>query len=197
MFGVIVGLGNPGARYDQTRHNIGFRAIDVAADRFRGARVSPSDWREKFGALVFESVVAGERRLFVKPLSFMNLSGEPLQQLLNFYKLAADEVVVLHDEIDLPFGTLRLKQGGSEAGHNGLRSIASCIGTREFVRVRLGVGKPGPEWKSPMADWVLSKFTADEEKLMPSFLDNTAKAVALLCESGLKEAQNRYNNIVL
>lgn len=197
MYRVIVGLGNPGARYERTRHNIGFRALDEIAHQLTGSVVRTADWREKFGAQVFEGMVAAERYLFVKPMTFMNLSGEPLQQVMSFYKHSVDDLVVVHDEVDLEFGALRLKKGGSEAGHNGLRSISSCLGSREYVRVRLGVGRPPPEWQGEIADWVLNRFALDEEALVGAFLSNAAQAVEVLCKDGLKVAQNRFNNVPL
>jgi PTH1 family peptidyl-tRNA hydrolase len=183
---LVVGLGNPGPRYAATRHNAGFLVLDVLAERMGAqfkAHRSHSDVVE--GRLVNVPVV------LAKPKSFMNESGGPVVGLSRFYKIPVENVIVVHDELDLPFETLRLKRGGGEGGHNGVRSVAASLVDKEFARVRLGVGRP-PGRQDP-ADYVLREFGSAERKLLPVFLERAADAVEAILVNGLEAAQNEYN----
>lgn len=166
VYGLIVGLGNPGIRYARTRHNYGWIVLDEFAKQHK-----LNFSKQSSGTVECAEFKSNDRSfLLVKPQTFMNRSGEPLQELVAFYKIPVSKIVVLHDEVDLPFGTIRLKKGGGEAGHNGLKSISECLGSKEYIRVRLGVGRPvHPGFE--VADWVLAKFTQEEEAEMPRLID--------------------------
>ncbi|WP_026422766.1 aminoacyl-tRNA hydrolase [Actinokineospora inagensis] len=183
---IVVGLGNPGPQYAGNRHNIGFLVADELADRVGGRFKA-----HKSGAEVVEGRLGGQRVVLVKPRSFMNLSGGPVVGAARFYKAAADRLVVVHDELDLPFGAVRLKLGGGENGHNGLRSITKSIGTRDYYRVRFGIGRP-PGRMDP-ADFVLRDFSAVERKELAFEIDTCADAVAALVEQGIEAAQNTFH----
>jgi PTH1 family peptidyl-tRNA hydrolase len=155
-------------------------------------------WREKFQAHIMEARRGDEPLWLVKPQSFMNLSGHPLAEMMSFYKLGVGELVVIHDEIDLPFGSVRVKRGGGDGGHNGLKSITSCLGGPDYTRIRIGVGRPltipeSPGAKMQVSDWVLGRFGSDEQAEMDRLLDTVSKALIELCDSGLKSAQNKFN----
>ncbi len=183
---LVVGLGNPGARYARTRHNVGFAVVDRLADRW-GATVE----RKQFGALV-DAVRVGEHPVvLVKPQSFMNLSGQPVASLRGYYKVPDEDIVVVHDDVDLPFGDVRLKQGGGHGGHNGLRDLADKLGSPTFVRVRVGVSRPPPGWDT--ADYVLGAFTADEDAALGPIVDRAAGAVEQVVTNGLAPAMNETN----
>ena len=186
-FGFIVaGLGNPGRRYESTRHNVGFRAVELIAEDF-GA----DSWQEKNGA-AFCSVTRGDEKiLFVKPLEYMNDSGPPLARLKRFYQVPTENVLVVYDEIDLPFGKIRIKHSGGEGGHNGLRSVVSALGSKDFCRVRIGIGRPTDE--RDVSSWVLQKFSKEEERHVPSILSRCKEAVETILDEGFKVAQNRFN----
>ncbi|GAA2331499.1 aminoacyl-tRNA hydrolase [Saccharopolyspora halophila] len=183
---VIVGLGNPGPRYAGNRHNIGFLVADELADRVGGKFKS-----HKSGAEVVEGRLSGARSVLVKPRSYMNLSGGPVAGAVKFYKTAPESLIVIHDELDLPFGTVRLKRGGGENGHNGLRSITKSLGTRDYLRVRFGVGRP-PGRMDP-ADYVLKDFSGVERKELAFFIDQCADAAEALAAKGLEQAQNDFH----
>lgn len=170
---MVVGLGNPGANYDGTRHNAGFIAIDAIA-KARGA----SPFRLKFQALVSECVIGEERVLLMKPETFMNLSGEAVGEAARFYKLPAEHIIVLCDDISFAPGALRIRRKGSAGGHNGLKSIIAHLGTDTFVRFRLGVGeKPSPDYD--LADWVLGKFPKDDLAAVTKTAEALPEALAL------------------
>ncbi len=188
---LVVGLGNPGAEYAATRHNAGFLVVDLLAERL-GARLA----RHKRGhALAAEAKLGLPGSLtplvLVEPLSFMNASGGPVKALAAFYGVAADRMVVVHDELDLPFGTIRTKQGGGDNGHNGLKSLRGSLGTGDFYRVRVGVGRP-PGRQDP-ADWVLKGFGATERRELPEVVDRATDTVECLLTEGLEATQNRFN----
>lgn len=187
---VVVGLGNPGSRYALTRHNAGFRVADLLASRmgggFRAHRASGNR------AEVLEGRLAGLPVVLAKPLSYMNESGGPVNQVLKFYKTPPARLIVVHDELDLPFGDLRMKLGGGDGGHNGLRSISAAVGTRDYLRVRLGIGRP-PGRQDP-ADYVLREFATAERRDLDYYVDRCADAVEALLAQGLAEAQNAYNS---
>jgi PTH1 family peptidyl-tRNA hydrolase len=151
---LVVGLGNPGARYRDTRHNLGRRAVELIADELGGS------WRSRWNGRVSELRDSDERLALLVPETFMNESGRSVAPALRFYKLPPERLVVVHDELDLELGDVRAKQGGGLAGHNGLRSLAEAIGTQDFLRVRIGIGRPERGDRRPVADWVLQPFPA-------------------------------------
>lgn len=184
---LVVGLGNPGPRHVANRHNAGFLVLDVLAERL-GGRFKVHRGR----AEVLEDRIGGSRVVLAKPLSYMNDSGGPVCALRDFYKIPPDRLVVVHDELDLPYGTLRLKYAGGDNGHNGLRSLRTSLGTGDFYRVRFGIGRP-PGRQDP-AEWVLRDFSTAERKDIDLHLERAADAVEALLTEGLERAQNRYND---
>lgn len=185
---LVVGLGNPGPRYERTRHNIGQLVVDELPDRRREAFRA-----HKANARVAEtwSRPGGVRLILAKPNSFMNVSGGPVAGLASYYRVTPDHVVVVHDELDIPFDTIKLKTGGGHGGHNGVRDVAKALGTPEFPRVRVGIGRP-PGSKDP-ADWVLEEFGATERQTLPILVSDAADAVELLVDEGLVPAQQRFH----
>ncbi|HZP54577.1 aminoacyl-tRNA hydrolase [Actinocrinis sp.] len=183
---LVIGLGNPGPSYAATRHNAGFMVVDLLAQRMGGRFKA-----HRGGVDVVEGRVGGTRVVLGKPKSFMNLSGGPTASLRDFFKVPVERIVVVHDELDLPYGTVRLKRGGGDNGHNGLRSITKSIGTREYLRVRFGIGRP-PGRQDP-ADFVLKPFSSVENKELPFHVDRAADAVEALVTESLEAAQNRYH----
>ncbi|MGH3862556.1 MULTISPECIES: aminoacyl-tRNA hydrolase [Actinokineospora] len=183
---IVVGLGNPGPQYAGNRHNIGFLVADELA-----ARVGGKFKAHKSGADVLEGRLAGTRVVLAKPRSYMNLSGGAVVGTAKFYKAPQENLIVIHDELDLPFGTVRLKLGGGENGHNGLRSITKSLGSKEYHRVRFGIGRP-PGRMDP-ADYVLRDFAAAERKELAFEIDRCADAVEALVAQGLEAAQNAFH----
>jgi len=183
---LIVGLGNPGPQYQGNRHNVGYRCCDSLA-----AEIGAGFKRDRSRAMVATGVLAGMKVALAKPLSFMNLAGGPVAALSTYYKIPVDHVAVLHDELDLPFGTVRLKLGGGDNGHNGLRSITSGLHNRDYYRIRIGIGRP-PGRMDP-ADFVLRDFSAAERKELPEILSRAADSVSLLLTQGLAAAQNQIH----
>ncbi|HUZ24251.1 MAG TPA: aminoacyl-tRNA hydrolase [Streptosporangiaceae bacterium] len=183
---LIVGLGNPGPQYAANRHNAGFMVADELA-----ARIGTSFKRDRSRAQVATGTLAGTPVTVGKPLSFMNLSGGPVAALRGFYKIPPHRILVIHDELDLPFATVRLKTGGGDNGHNGLRSITAALGTRDYHRARLGIGRP-PGRMDP-ADFVLRDFSAAERAQLPELLDRAADMVEALLARGVSAAQNEYH----
>ncbi|MDQ3951451.1 MAG: aminoacyl-tRNA hydrolase [Actinomycetota bacterium] len=183
---VVVGLGNPGPRYAETRHNAGALTLDVLLERTGGHLKS-----HKSGCLVAEVSLRGDRLVLARPTSYMNESGRPVGGLLRWYKQPPESLVVVHDEIDIPFGEVRIKSGGGTAGHNGLGSIVDHLGTKDFVRVRVGVGRP-PGAKGA-AGHVLAGFSASERKELPFLLIAAADAVEAIVAEGLERAMNEFN----
>ncbi|RYE89327.1 MAG: aminoacyl-tRNA hydrolase [Myxococcales bacterium] len=187
---LIVGLGNPGPPYADTRHNLGFLALDALAEK-----LGADPFREKFGALVSRARLGpgdDAEVALLKPQTYMNLSGQSVQPAAAFFKVPVGQIIVLHDELDVPFGEVRLKLGGGHAGHNGLRSLIERLGSPEFVRVRLGIGRPPPAFRD-VADYVLSRFDPVERASVP---DVCARAVAMIgdiASLGLTTAMNRHN----
>lgn len=185
---LIAGLGNPEKKYEGTRHNTGFDALDALAGRWQIA-VS----KEKFQGLYGQGTVDGHKVLLCKPLTYMNLSGSCIAPLAHFYKVPADHVIVLCDDIAQAPGKVRIRPSGSAGGHNGLKSIIAALGTDGFYRIRIGVGaKPAPDYD--LADWVLGKFPAADRKAIEDRFDDVAGAVQLLMDGNLQQAQNRYNH---
>jgi len=183
---IVVGLGNPGPQYAGNRHNIGFLVADELA-----ARVGGKFKAHKSGADVLEGRLAGTRVVLAKPRSYMNLSGGSVVGTAKFFKAPQENLIVIHDELDLPFGTVRLKLGGGENGHNGLRSITKSLGSKEYHRVRFGIGRP-PGRMDP-ADYVLRDFAAAERKELAFEIDRCADAVEALVAQGLEAAQNAFH----
>nr|WP_184881118.1 MULTISPECIES: aminoacyl-tRNA hydrolase [Actinomadura] len=183
---LVVGLGNPGPSYAKNRHNAGFMVLDVLAARAGGRFKS-----HRARADVLEGRLAGARAVLAKPRSFMNVSGGPVKALCDFYKVPVERLVVVHDELDIPFGAVRLKQGGGDNGHNGLRSVTKSLGSRDYLRVRFGVGRP-PGRMDPAA-FVLKDFSAVERKDLDLEVARAADAVEALLADGLGAAQNVFH----
>ena len=184
---LVVGLGNPGTEYAETRHNVGVRVAEVLAARAGGGRFS----KHKANADVLEGRLAGRRVVLAVPRTYMNVSGGPVAGLLRYYGVAPADLLVVHDDLDLGFGVVRLKQGGGEGGHNGLRSISASIGTKDYLRVRFGIGRP-PGRQDP-ADFVLKRFSGAERKELEFAVDLAADAAEALLHDALEPAQNRFH----
>ena len=183
---LVVGLGNPGPTYAGNRHNAGFQVADLLAERM-GGRFKAHKGR----ADVVEGRLAGTRVVLAKPKCFMNLSGGPVASLRDFFKVPVEQIVAVHDELDIPWGSLRLKRGGGDNGHNGLRSLTTSLGSRDYLRVRFGIGRP-PGRQDP-ADFVLKDFSAAERKELPYHVDRAADAVEALLTGSLEAAQNIFH----
>ncbi|MGB9377716.1 MAG: aminoacyl-tRNA hydrolase [Mycobacteriales bacterium] len=184
---LVVGLGNPGPDHAGNRHNVGFMVADLLAERFGGRFRS-----HKGRADLTDGRVSGNRVLVAKPKTYMNLSGGPVAALRDFYRVPADRMLVIHDELDLPYGALRVKLGGGDNGHNGLRSLRSALGTGDFYRLRVGIGRP-PGRQDPAA-YVLRSFSTAQRKELTGHVERAADAVEVLIGEGLAEAQNRFND---
>ena len=182
---LVVGLGNPGGEYSGTRHNAGFKALDRIGKE-HGAR----SWRGHEKALAAMGKVAGEPALLAKPLAYMNRSGPIVARLARAYGIPPERVVVIHDDLDLPVGRIRLRPGGSAGGHRGVASIIQALGTRDFPRIRLGIGRPGDE--DPV-DYVLGEFSPDERKIMHETYEEARKALETLVGEGMERAMNLHN----
>lgn len=184
---LIVGLGNPGREYQSTRHNAGFRAIDLLAEKL-GCKID----RAKFQGLYAQVNYGGGKLFLLKPQTYMNLSGRAVLQLSAYYSIPPERIIVLFDDISLPPGRLRIRAEGSAGGHNGIKSIIAEVGSQAFPRVKIGVGaKPNPEFD--LADWVLSTFSAKEEKDLRFALENAADAALSIIDKGVPETANKYN----
>ena len=184
---LIVGLGNPGKQYERTRHNAGFRAIDALAQSL-GCKIDKGKFQGLYGQTTYQS-----KKLFLlKPQTFMNLSGRSVLQLSSYYSIPPQQIIVLFDDISLEPGRLRIRADGSAGGHNGIKSIIQELGSQEFPRVKIGVGaKPHPE--QDLADWVLSSFSATEEKALAAALPQAGDAALCIIDKGVPEAANRFN----
>ena len=184
---LIVGLGNPGKDYERTRHNCGFRAVDLLADKL-GCKID----KGKFQGLYGQAMYNGRKLMLLKPQTYMNLSGRSVLQLSAYLNIPPQRIIVLFDDISLEPGRLRVRPDGSAGGHNGIKSIIQELGSQAFPRVKIGVGgKPDPN--ADLADWVLSGFTAKEEKALAVALENAAEAALVIIEKGVPEAANRFN----
>ncbi len=185
---LLVCLGNPGDKYDGTRHNVGFAVADEL-----GERSNKAIQRLKFRALTDTLDLGGQKVLVMKPVTYMNLSGEAVRQAADFYKIAPDHVLVVADDVSLPVGKLRLRAGGSAGGHNGLKSIIEQLGTEQFPRVKIGVGeKPHPDYD--LADWVLGRFGGEDKKVIAATVKQAADAAECVIKEGMDRAMNQFNS---
>lgn len=182
----IIGLGNPGMKYAGTRHNIGFDAVTAIADKY-----NLSINNKKFKGVYADGHIAGEKVLLVQPQTFMNLSGECVREVADFYKLNPDEIIIICDDINLDVGRLRIRKKGSAGGHNGLKNIIAHLGTEEFPRIRVGVGEKTEGWD--LADYVLARFDRDSEPVIREALANVVGAVETWISEGIDAAMNRFN----
>lgn len=186
---ILCGLGNPGAQYEQNRHNIGFLVLDALAARWKLSFSS-----NKFDAELASGSFAGDKVLLLKPQTFMNRSGQSLGGAARFYKVPATDVMVIHDELDLPFAKLQLKQGGGSGGHNGLNSIRESWGEEQYVRLRFGIGKPtGPGAKERVVGHVLGDFSSEERPALPELIGKSCDIAESWARDGLAKAMNRWN----
>jgi len=182
---IIAGLGNPGKKYENTRHNMGFIAIDLLAEEF-GIKVD----KLKFKSLVGEGRIAGQRVLLMKPQTYMNLSGEAIREAVNFYKIDPEELIVIYDDIDIPTGTFRIRKKGSAGTHNGMRSVVYQIQSDQFPRIRVGIGS---EKKVDLIHYVTGGVSKSEKELLEDALVKAAKSAACIVEKGIDKAMNEYN----
>lgn len=193
---IIVGLGNPGATYEWTRHNIGFLAVDCIADKANISLNKKSHNAVWSRGRILESIV-----IIAKPQTFMNLSGEAVKSLADFFCIDSENIIVIYDDVDLEFGTIRIRKKGGSGGHRGMQSIIEQLGTKDFPRIRLGIGRPKekePESQrvkesGDIADYVLSPFSSEEEDKLPEIFDRTNEAVETILKHGIEKAMNRFN----
>ena len=184
---LIVGLGNPGREYERSRHNCGFRAVDILAEKL-GCKID----RAKFQGLYGQTTYKGKKLMLLKPMTYMNLSGRSVLQLSAYFSIPPQKIIVMFDDISLEPGRLRIRADGSAGGHNGIKSIIQELGSQTFPRVKIGVGaKPHPDYD--LADWVLSSFSAQDEKALAVSLPNAAEAALAIIDSGVPEAANKFN----
>lgn len=183
---LITGLGNPTREYEKTRHNVGFDTIDVLADR-----INTDVAERKFKGLYGKGMLGGEKVILLKPQTFMNLSGESVRAAADFYKIPPDHIIVIYDDISLDVGHLRIRTKGSAGGHNGIKNIIAHLGTQEFPRIKIGVGGKPP--RMDLADYVLSRFPAEERKIMETAFRDAAEAAGVLIAEGPDAAMNRFN----
>lgn len=184
---IVAGLGNPGAKYEYTRHNAGFMAVEAVARKF-GCRID----RIKYKSLCGECMISGKRTLLMKPSTFMNNSGEALREAMSFYKIPPERTLILFDDISIPFATMRIRKKGSDGGHNGMKNIIYLSGSDGFPRIKLGVGaKPHPDYD--LADWVLSKFSDQELDALDKLNSRVCEAVELIVAGDPDKAMNMYN----
>jgi len=181
---LIVGLGNPGIKYHHSRHNIGWDSFEELSFR------NELKWSEKFKGQYAVYNNGSDKIYFLKPQTFMNLSGESVQPLINFFKIDIDNILIVHDELDLPYGTIAFKKGGGLAGHNGLKSITDKLGSQEFKRLRLGIGRPV---HGDVSNWVLSGYTGDDKDFFPQYLAGIAKAIEEYIKQGFEKASTNYS----
>jgi peptidyl-tRNA hydrolase, PTH1 family len=187
---LIAGLGNPGAKYKNTRHNAGFMAIDEIFDKLLFQPFKKSD---KFNAEIAEGQIADDKVLLAKPQTFMNLSGQSVAGIMNFYKIPAEDLIVIFDDADLPYGTLRIRPDGSAGGHKGVKSVIESIGSQGFVRLRLGI-QPPPSFNGALEDYVLGKLTDGEKKNLQSVINQIPYAVGMILEGETEKAMNEFNS---
>ena len=185
---LVVGLGNPDRQYADNRHNVGFMVLDELAFQCRA-----EPFKRKFNGDIGRANIGPSEALLLKPMTYMNASGDSVQPCAAFFKVAPADILVVHDELDLEFGDLRLKFGGGHAGHNGVRSLIARLGTPDFQRVRVGVGRPTASFKGDVADWVLQDFASTERAELPNYLKNAAQTVLDIATRGFQTAMNARN----
>ncbi|MCX8129846.1 MAG: aminoacyl-tRNA hydrolase [Clostridia bacterium] len=183
---IVVGLGNPGNKYDNTRHNVGFDTIDYLSAK-HGIRIT----KLKHKALSGDGTISGQRVILVKPQTYMNLSGESVREIIEWYKIPLSNIILIYDDIDLAVGKIRVRPKGSSGTHNGMRSILYHVQSEEFPRIRIGIGRPPEGWA--LADFVLSKFNEQDRKLINASITNAADAVEAIIKSGVEAAMNKFN----
>lgn len=181
-------FGNPGNEYERTRHNVGFKAIDKIAENLK---ISMS--KKKFDAIIGDGFCGSEKVMLVKPQTYMNLSGNSIKQIVDFYKLELDKLIVIYDDIDIPIGKIKVKPSGSSGTHNGMRNIVSMLSSEDFTRVRIGTDKP--KYNMNLADYVLMPLTKDEEQALEPAINNSAKAVERIINANVQIAMNEFNGI--
>jgi PTH1 family peptidyl-tRNA hydrolase len=186
---LLVGLGNPGAKYAGNRHNVGFMVIERWLDRHGTA--GASEWREKFNGRTVALTHAGERVVLLEPLTYMNRSGQSVQAAAAFYHVPPSRIVVVHDEVDFELARIAVKKGGGHGGHNGLRDLIAQLGSPDFIRIRVGVGRPT---RGEVADWVLSDFNSEERSIeLPKMIDRAEEAITAILKDGVNAAMNAFN----
>lgn len=183
---IIAGLGNPGREYEATKHNVGFMLLDALYDA-----LSPTPWREELDGMTAQCYIGGEKVILLKPLTFMNRSGLSVAKALNWYKLAPEDLIVVHDDMDIPAGTIRIRKKGSAGGHNGIKSILSLVGDEHFSRVRIGIGRPLPGWT--VVSHVLAPFPEEDAKKIGEAIEYLVPAVECMVKDGTDMAMNKYN----
>lgn len=183
---IIAGLGNPGSEYAKTKHNVGFMLVDALADK-----LGVTEWKDKFDARIGEARIGTEKILLVKPQTYMNESGQAVGPLMNFYKTAIEDLIVVHDDMDIPAGTIRIRKKGSAGGHNGIKSVLAHVGDEHFARVRIGIGRPLPGWT--VVNHVLAPFTAEDEPKIRAAIDYLLPAVECIVTEDVDMAMNKYN----
>ena len=184
---LVVGLGNPGRQYEATRHNMGFDTIDYLVEEYKGPQGGV-----KFNAMYGKTVIGGEKVILMKPLSFMNLSGGPVRDMVNYFKIDPEtELIVIYDDIDLNPGQLRIRKQGSAGGHNGIKDIIRQLGTEKFLRIKVGVGAKPKGWD--LADYVLGRFSTEDRKIVDEAIAKAGKAVDIMISQGPDAAMNEFN----
>lgn len=186
---LIVGLGNPGSKYSQTRHNIGFMAVEALADFLSGRNCT---WKDEFKAQVCQIKKDGHVFILVKPMTFMNLSGESVIPLMQFFKIPKENIIVIQDDIDQTFGSIKIQKNRGHGGHNGIRDISEKLGTADYIRLKLGVGRP-PHPEMNVADYVLQKFANEEMNHLEPYLNKSIEAVMAIVIDGLAKASTQFN----
>ena len=179
---LIVGLGNPGKEYDKTRHNVGYIVLDSYID--------DDNWKEKFKALYYEKNINGEKVIFIKPLTYMNLSGDAVRKYVDYYDIEVDDILVIHDDLDLPFGFYKLKKNSSAGGHNGIKSIISCLGTQEFARLKIGISH---DKSIDTKDYVLGSFSKKDMDMFKEMQSTFNKIINCFIKEGIDRTMNIYN----
>lgn len=183
---VIVGLGNPGSEYAKTKHNVGFMFIDAMAEK-----LGVSEWRDKFEAKIAETRIGSEKVLLVKPMTYMNESGQAVGSIMSFYKLLPEDLIVVHDDMDIPAGTIRIRKKGSAGGHNGIKSILAHVGDEHFARVRIGIGRPLTGWT--VVNHVLAPFSNEDAPRIDEAIKYLEPAVECIINDDVDMAMNKFN----
>jgi len=186
---LIIGLGNPGAQYKKTRHNLGFMAIEILKQNIKELDFKLN---RKYNALIAEAKIKSEKTIFCLPQTFMNLSGQPIAKIVRFYKINEKDIWVIHDDVDLPFGNIRISYNSSSAGHRGVESIIQSLGHQNFVRFRIGI-KPEEKLMIPTEEFVLQKFTPEEQKSLKKIIEKAVEAIKFALAKGLESAMSKFN----